>query len=145
MNNCNFTGRLVKDPELKTKQDGGGKYIFFCLAVDAGKNKAGEKQTDWIDCVAYDKRAEVLATYCIKGSLIEVSGRLHTTLTDNGDGNKTKRCTVYADNIGILYSGKPKDQTAQAEPDTTQDPQPAPVVEDKAEQFETPRELPFEI
>ena len=126
MNNCNFTGRLTKDPELKTKQDG-GKYTYFCLAVDAGKNKAGEKQTEWIDCVAYDKRAEFLSNYCIKGTLIEVNGRLHTTLTETSDGNKTKRCTIYADNVGILTGGKPKEQTAQTE------------------QAEDPSGLPFDI
>ena len=123
MNSCNFTGRLTKDPELKTKQDG-GKYVYFCLAVDAGKNKAGEKQTEWIDCIAYDKRAEYLSSYCIKGTSIEVSGRLHTTLQETSDGNKTKRYTVYADNVGILSGGKPKEQEAQAE---------------------TPQELPFEL
>lgn len=126
MNSCNFCGRLTKNPELKTKQDG-GKYVYFCLAVDAGKNKAGEKQTNFIDCIAYDKRAEFLANYCIKGTLIEVIGRLHTTLQESSDGNKTKRCTIYADNIGILTGGKPKEQTAQ--PD----------------QAEDPSELPFEL
>lgn len=123
MNSCNFTGRLTKDPELKTKQDG-GKYVYFCLAVDAGKNKAGEKQTEWIDCIVYDKRAEFLSNYCIKGTLIEVNGRLHTTLSETSDGNKTKRYTVYADNVGILTGGKPKEQAAQDE---------------------TPSELPFEL
>ena len=123
MNSCNFTGRLTKDPELKDKQDG-GKYVFFCLAVDAGKNKAGEKQTEWIDCIVYDKRAEFLSNYCIKGTLIEVIGRLHTTLTETSDGNKTKRCTVYVDNVGILNGGKPREQAAQPE---------------------TPQELPFEL
>ena len=126
MNSCNFCGRLTKDPELKTKQDG-GKYAYFCLAVDAGKNKNGEKQTDFIDFLAYNKTAEFLTTYCIKGSLIEVNGRLHTYTKDLSDGNKAKVFIMYADNIGILGGGKPKEQAAQAE------------------QAETPSELPFDI
>lgn len=133
MNNCNFTGHLTKDPELKTTQSG-GKYCYFCLAVDGGKNKAGEKQTDFIDCIAYDKRAEFLSSYCIKGTLIEVNGRLHITLKEDSEGNKTKRCTIYADNIGILGGGKPKEQPAQAE---------APDI--KSEQVEDSLDLPFNI
>ena len=116
MNNCTFTGRLTKDPELKTKQDG-GKYCFFCIAVDGYKTKIGDKQTDFIDCIAYDKRAEFIAKYCIKGTLLEIIGRLHTTLQESSDGNKTKRCTIYADNVGILGGGKPKDQTETAQTD----------------------------
>lgn len=123
MNSCNFCGRLTKDPELKTTQSG-GKYCYFCLAVDGGKNKNGEKLTDFIDFLAYDKRAEYLTSYCIKGTMIEVNGRLHTYTKDLSDGNKAKVFVIYADNIGILGGGKPKEQTAQAEP---------------------PSELPFDI
>ena len=47
--------------------------------------------------------------------MIEVNGRLHITLKEDSEGNKTKRCTIYADNIGILGGGKPKEQEDQAE------------------------------
>lgn len=144
MNSCNFSGRLTKDPELRIKQDG-GKYTYFCLAVDAGKNKDGEKQTDFIDFVAYEKRAEFLLNYCIKGTLLELNGRLHTYTKELSDGNKTKAYIIYADNIGILSGGKPKEQTAQSETAATQEDQGAqqetqadPVVDD------TPV-LPFEV
>lgn len=143
MNTCNFTGRLTKDPELRIKQDG-GKYTYFCLAVDAGKNKDGEKQTDFIDFVAYEKRAEFLVNYCIKGSLLEVNSRLHTYTKELNDGSKTKSFILYADNIGILSGGKPKDQaeteTAATQEDqgTQQETQADPVVN------EAPS-LPFEI
>lgn len=133
MNNCSFIGRLTKDPELKLKQDG-GKYAYFCLAVDAGKNKNGEKLTEFIDFVAYDKRAEFLTTYCIKGTLLEVIGRLHTYTKELSDGNKAKVFIMYADNIGILGGGKPKEQPAQAE---------APDI--KSEQVEDSLDLPFNI
>jgi hypothetical protein len=62
MNNCNFTGRLTKDPELKTTQSG-KKYLRFCLAVDGIKDKDGNKTADFVDCIAWNKSGEIIAQY----------------------------------------------------------------------------------
>ena len=128
MNNCNFTGRLTKDPELKTTQSG-KKYIRFCLAVDGIKDKDGNKTADFVDCVAWNKSAEIIAQYARKGSKLGVSGRLHTT-TSEVNGEKRKYTDIVVNEFELLDS-KPKDQAEQ--------PQelPAPA--------ETPQELPFEL
>ena len=62
MNSVNLTGRITKDPELKPKGNGEGSYLFFCLAVDAGKDKTGEKLTEFIDCLAYNQQASFLSS-----------------------------------------------------------------------------------
>ena len=104
MNNVNLTGRITKDAEAKAKTDGNGYYCYFCLAVDNGKNKAGERLTEFIDVIAYDQQASFLGNYVKKGDLIEVSGRLHVSNREDEAGNKTKRVTVIAYNVAILQS-----------------------------------------
>ena len=124
MNTCNFTGRLTKDPELKTTQSG-KKYLRFCLAVDGIKDKDGNKTADFIDCIAWNKSGEIIAQYARKGSKLGISGRLHTTTYDK-DGEKRKSVDVVVNEFELLDS-KPKDQAEQ--PDQT----------------DLPQELPFEI
>lgn len=125
MNNCVFTGRLTKDPELKTTQSG-KKYTRFCLAVDGIKDKDGNKTADFVDCIAWNKSAEIIAQYARKGSKLGISGRYHTT-TYEKDGEKRKAVDIVVNEFDLLDS-KPKDQ-AQTEPAaTTEEP-----------------ELPFEV
>lgn len=135
MNNCVFTGRLTKDPELKTTQSD-KKYTRFCLAVDGIKDKDGNKTADFVDCIAWNKSAEIIAQYARKGSKLGVSGRLHTT-TSEVNGEKRKYTDIVVNEFELLDS-KPKEQPAQAE-------QPQEQPEINLEQVETPSELPFEI
>lgn len=132
MNNCNFTGRLTKDPELKTTQSG-KKYTRFCLAVDGIKDKDGNKTADFVDCIAWNKSGEIIAQYARKGSKLGISGRLHTTTYDK-DGEKRKSVDVVVNEFELLDS-KPKDQAEQSQ----EQPQEIP------DQAEIPQELPFEI
>lgn len=139
MNSCNFTGRLTKDPELKTTQNN-KKYTRFCLAVDGIKDKDGNKTADFVDCIAWNKSAEIIAQYARKGSKLGVSGRLRTT-TSEVNGEKRKYTEIVVNEFDLLDS-KPKDQTAQAE-----QAEAAPVEETTTQEIidDTPQELPFEI
>ena len=138
MNNCNFTGRLTKDPELKTTQSG-KKYTMFCLAVDGIKDKDGNKTADFVDCIAWNKNGEIIAQYARKGSKLGISGRLHTTINEV-NGEKRKYTEIVVNEFDLL-DPKPKDQTAQAETETT-----APAEATTQEIIDdTPQELPFEI
>ena len=139
MNNISLTGRITKDPEIK-KNNNGGSYCYFTIAVDDGKDKDGNRQTCFVDCITYDKRAEFLANYIKKGYMLAVTGSLHISEKQDEHGNYTKRTTVRAYNVENL---QPR-QTEQA-------PAPAPAPVD---QNETPVEpitpdnvgaLPFEI
>lgn len=132
MNSCNFTGRLTKDPELKTTQSG-KKYTMFCLAVDGIKDKDGNKTADFVDFIAWNKSAEIIAQYARKGSKLGVSGRLHTTIKED-NGEKRKYTEIIVNEFDLLDS-KPKDQAEQPQ----EQPQEIP------DQAETPSELPFEL
>ena len=140
MNSVNLTGRITKDPELKPKGNGEGSYLFFCLAVDAGKDKQGEKLTEFIDCLAYNQQASFLSSYAKKGDLIELSGRIHTSNTEDSAGNKTKRYTVIANNVGIASSKQREQAPAQAQATATPSEKIATPIEPA-----TPDSLPFEL
>ena len=140
MNSVNITGRITKDPELKPKGNGEGSYLFFCLAVDAGKDKTGEKLTEFIDCLAYNQQASFLSSYARKGDLIELSGRIHTSSLEDSAGNKTKRYTVIANNVGIASSKQREQAPAQAPATATPSEKIATPIEPA-----TPDSLPFEL
>lgn len=130
MNCVSITGRITKDPELKTTQNN-KKYIRFCLAVDGIKDKDGNKTTDFIDCIAWNKSAEILTQYARKGSKLGVSGRIHTT-TYEKDGEKRKNVDVVVNEFDFLDS---KPDSKPQEPDKSE----------TAATAEAPQELPFEV
>ena len=122
MNNCSFIGRLTKDPELKTTQTN-KKYIRFCLAVDGIKDKDGNKSSDFIDCIVWNKSAEIIAQYCSKGSQLGVNGRLHTT-TYEKDGDKRKGVEIIVNEFTLLGGSKSSSNDPEApaeDPATTED------------------------
>lgn len=83
MNNCNFIGRLGKDPEMRYTT-GGKAVVQFSLAV----NRDGKKdESDWINFVAWEKTAELIAQYCHKGDMIGVTGNLQQRIWEK-DGQK---------------------------------------------------------
>lgn len=85
MNTWVGIGRLVRDPEVRYTQS--GKAVCrFTLAIDRRGN--GEKQADFIQCVAWEKIAEVISQYTGKGRKIAVEGRIQTRSYDAQDGNK---------------------------------------------------------
>lgn len=96
MNNCIMLGRLVKDIEIKT--GGNGKsFGKFTLAVNRDfKNQEGKYDADFINCVAFDKRAEVLAQYVTKGQQLAVRGSWRT-----GNFKKEDGTTAYTNELFV--------------------------------------------
>ena len=89
INKVILMGRLTKDPEIRYTPSG-AMTASFTLAID-GKRKSenGEKQTDFINCVAWEKRAEFMRDYFSKGMMAIVEGRIQTrSWTDSKDGKK---------------------------------------------------------
>ena len=87
MNHWVGIGRLTRDPEVKYTQ-GGKACAKFTLAVDRRKSSDGNQQADFIQCVAWEKTAEVISQYCTKGKKIAVEGRIQTRSYDAKDGAK---------------------------------------------------------
>ena len=83
-----LVGRLTKDPELRTTTSGTG-VATFTLAVNRDfKDANGNREADFINCVAWRKTAEILANYTEKGSLIGLIGRIQTRSYENQQGNR---------------------------------------------------------
>ena len=87
MNHWVGIGRLTRDPNVKYTQSGKA-YASFTLAIDRRKSGDDKQQADFIQCVAWEKMAEVISQYCTKGKKIAVEGRIQTRSYDGNDGNK---------------------------------------------------------
>ena len=100
LNHIVIMGRLTRDPELR-RTASGVAVTSFTVAVDRdfGKNENGEKETDFIDCVAWRQTGEFVAKYFQKGRMAVVSGRLQIRPWTDKDGNKRRTAEVVADNV----------------------------------------------
>ena len=105
LNKIILIGRLTRDPELRYTGTG-TPVASMGLAVDRRKSKDGERQTDFIDIVAWNQSAEFASNYLAKGRLICVEGRLQIRDWVAQDGTKRRSAEVVADNIQGL--DKPK-------------------------------------
>ena len=99
LNKIFIMGRLTRDPELRRTQSG-TPVTSFSLAVDRDfKSQSGEKETDFIDVVAWRSTAEFVAKYFTKGRMAVVEGRLQIRDWKDKDGNNRRSAEVVADNI----------------------------------------------
>ncbi|MEA4894478.1 MAG: single-stranded DNA-binding protein [Oscillospiraceae bacterium] len=100
LNHITLMGRLTRDPELRYTPSG-TPVASFTLAVDrdfAAKD-SGEKQTDFIDIVAWRQTGEFVSKYFTKGSMAVVSGRLQIHEWQDKEGNKRRSAEIVADNV----------------------------------------------
>jgi single-strand DNA-binding protein len=99
LNHITIMGRLTRDPELR-RTGTGTAVASFTVAVDRdfGGRDGGEKETDFIDCVAWRQTGEFVSKYFTKGRMIVVSGRLQIRSWTDKDGNKRRTAEVVADN-----------------------------------------------
>ena len=102
MNKVILIGRLTRDPELRTISNGTAT-TSFSLAVNRNfTNQNGEREADFINCVAWRRQAENIAKYCVKGTQVAVEGRIQTRSYDAQDGTKRYVTEVVADNVTFL-------------------------------------------
>lgn len=128
MNKVNLIGRLTADTELRYNDNNIG-YTRFNLAVNRNfLNANGEREADFISCVAWRKTAELINKHFGKGSEIGVSGRIQTGSYDDKDGNKRYTTDVIIEEITFIgskkegrpapeYTGQPVEEAAQQETD----------------------------
>jgi single-strand DNA-binding protein len=108
-------GRLTRDPELR-RTGTGLAVASFSVAVDRDyPNKTtGERETDFINCVAWRQTGEFVSKYFAKGSMIVVSGRLQIRNWTDNDGNKRTTAEIVADNVYFGESKKDKTESTAA-------------------------------
>lgn len=100
MNDIKLLGRLAKAPELK-KSGSGREYVWFTVAVPRKNNK---NEADFIRCVAFDKLAGAVSSYCDKGRQVLVQGRLQVSQTTDKTTNESKFFhTVVAQTAHFLH------------------------------------------
>ena len=104
MNKVILIGRLTRDPELRTIASGNATTSFTIAVNRNFTNQNGEREADFINCVAWRKQAENVAKYCTKGSQVAVEGRIQTRNYDAQDGTKRYVTEVIADNVTFLSS-----------------------------------------
>ncbi len=106
LNHIVIMGRLTRDPELR-RTSSGIAVASFTLAVDRdfASRDGGERETDFIDCVAWRQTGEFVSKYFAKGRMAVVSGRLQIRNWTDKEGNKRRSAEVVADNV---YFGESK-------------------------------------
>lgn len=104
LNTVIIMGRLTADPELRKTQSG-TSVTSFTVAVDRRfQQKGEEKQTDFINVVAWRQTAEFIEKYFSKGSMIAIRGSVQTRTYEDKNGNKRTAVEVVADEVSFCGS-----------------------------------------
>ena len=107
MNKLTLLGRLTKEPEIRYSQSNNMKVARFTLAVNRKYVKLGEeRQTDFLNIVAYSKLAEFTETYLNKGTQIGLVGRLQNRIWEDNNGTKHYITEIIAEEIYFVDSYK---------------------------------------
>lgn len=106
-------GRPTKDIELRTTQSG-ISVASFTLAVDRDSSKQKD-EADFVPCVAWNRKAEILSQYAGKGRLICVEGKIQTRNYDNKDGQRVYVTEVVAEKVKLLPAGQKAQNGSQSD------------------------------
>ena len=149
LNHIVIMGRLTRDPELR-RTGSGVAVASFTVAVDRdfGNRDNGERETDFIDCVAWRQTGEFVSKYFTKGRMAVVSGRLQIRNWTDKEGNKRRTAEIVADNVYFGDSKREGDNggnyTAPAAPNYGEYvPAPSAPVSDFAMLDDDDAQLPF--
>ncbi len=121
LNHITVMGRLTRDPDLR-RTGSGLAVASFTVAVDRdiANKETGERETDFIDCVAWRGTGEFVSKYFSKGSMAVVSGRLQIRNWTDKDGQKRRTAEILADHV---YFGGAKKDGGQAAPAAQNQPE----------------------
>ena len=110
INQVILVGRLTRDPELRLTTEG-TSVTSITLAVNRSfRNQQGEVDADFVQCTLWKKVAENTVQYCRKGSLIGVTGRIHTRNYENQEGKRIYVTEVIAESVRFLETKRSEDQ-----------------------------------
>lgn len=117
MNQVGIVGRLTKDPTMRVMSEG-RIHTSFIVAVSRNyKNQRGDVETDFVLCSTWGKPAHNVSKYCVKGSLVAVTGRLQSRHYDKEDGSRVYVTEVLGDQIRFLDKKRPKEETVRKQPE----------------------------
>ncbi|HET7264432.1 MAG TPA: single-stranded DNA-binding protein [bacterium] len=125
LNRIELIGRLTRDPELRYVANGHAMAQFTIAVNRDFKNAAGEREADFVRCVAWRKLAEQVGQYCVKGRLVAVEGRLQTRNYELPDGSRRTLTEVIGDRVWFLDGRRTESEgDGQAAAPEGQDAQP---------------------
>ena len=107
INQCNFIGRLGRDPEIRYTQSGKAVASF---SIACSEKRGGEEATEWVNVVAWEKLAEICGQYLAKGSLVFISGRMQTRKWQDKEGGTRYTTEIVAREMQML---SPKGEARQ--------------------------------
>lgn len=147
LNHIIIMGRLTRDPELRYTQSQ-TPVASFTVAVDRDYSGQGqEKQTDFIDCVAWRGTGEFVNKYFRKGSMIVVSGRLQLRDWQDRDGNKRRSAEIVADDVYFGEAKRDDSRGSSYQAPPAGNPAPPPATQGQQQTFQDlpddDGELPF--
>lgn len=105
LNRTILVGRLTRDPELRYMGDGTATASFSLAVNRQFKNKQGEREADFINCVIWRKAAETFCNYTHKGSQVAIDGRIQTRNYENSEGTRVYVTEIVVENFSFLDSG----------------------------------------
>jgi len=113
INNVVLVGRLTKDIDLRYTESGTAVGNFTLAVNRQFTNQQGEREADFINCVAWRKTAEIIANYTAKGSMIGIQGNIQTRSYDNNEGKRVYVTEVVAQSVSLLDSKKTNEGNQQ--------------------------------
>lgn len=113
MNSVNLIGRLSNSPEIRHTANNQVVCRFTLAVTRRFKNEAGDYETDFINCVAFSKTAELIGNYVEKGQQLAVEGRIQTGSYTAQDGSKRYTTDVVVENITFINTKKKNGQNVQ--------------------------------
>lgn len=112
LNKAILVGRLTKDPELKSTASGISVVNFTVAIQRKFKDANGERQTDFINCVAFSRTADFVKTYFNKGNMISCDGSIQTRTWDDADGKRHFFTEVIVNDAGFVESKRDAEASA---------------------------------
>ena len=104
MNKIVLVGRLTKDPELQTTNNGTSLLRFNVACKSKLRDEDGEQKVDFFVCVAWREKAELIHKYCKKGSMLQISGSMSRRSYEKQDGTKQTIWEINVEDIEFLSS-----------------------------------------
>ena len=127
-------GRITKDIELRATPNGVSVANFTVAIQRKFKDANGERQSDFINCVAFNKTADFVKSYFSKGDMISVDGRIQTRNYEDKDGKRVYVTEVVAEDVGFISKVEKKADEAPGLPEEF----------DATDDYQTPEDdLPF--
>lgn len=146
LNAITIMGRLVRAPELR-RTGSGVAVTSFCIACDRDIQNNGQKEVDFIDCVAWRQTAEFVEKYFAKGQMVTITGRLQIRTWEDKSGNKRRTAEILADHVYFCGSKNSEESAGTREHGSYARPAPAHPSIQSAEDYglldEDDAQLPF--